>query len=217
MAGFACLVAASVLPTPYDVGIGFLVFMSFVARDRYVWIRYALTFAWMCSRVWPAWIYDPYAFVDLAHVALGGLFLSRLVQHMPRRVVEIAYAILVLFPNHTSPHVLISTTFLITGACLIVCDVQDVIPSSIWILCLRTPIACVLPLSYDVWMLRKKFEKPHVAVVSKSTEPVVVTTPRNVLRTARVPPAYYSRISIRNAQLFTHDLKEYAPIASEVV
>lgn len=236
---FGALTAASALPAPFDLALGFLVLIGLLATDRQTWSRHVAVFVWMLSRVWPAWIHDPYRVSDFLVFFLGGTMLVDQfrpfkAQVVVRRSLELVYTICVLMPVHGTPHVVLGATYAFTAG-VVWYTTEDrghpalLLKTCVWIVCLKTPALAVFPLAFDVWILRRHVSLPRTQLPAAAA-PTPAAAPKpppppavgRQIRSSRVPPEYYSRgqpssISRRTEGMLDPELNAYQPIVSDEV
>ncbi len=197
---FGALALAGAMPAPLDLAAGFFVLVGLLAWDRTSWSRHLAVFAWMCSRVWPNLIHDPYAAGDLFVMGAGGaLFgVKRATDVRLKRAVEVAYAVLVLLPYHGTPHPVVSAAFSVACVCAWRFDPDALLGDSVWILCLKSPAAACAPTLVCAWRAFPRRSAPAKAAavaVTTPTPPSTTTSSRPANLSARVPPEYYHRSS----------------------
>lgn len=229
LVAFGVLCVASGLGPPFDLAVGLFTLLGLVFMDKTTWGRPVAVFAWMCSRVWPEFVHDVYHVSDIPVLGLGIAFLGDRVRDLPlgvRRTLEITYVVLTFLPIHGPPPAVLGAAFCATCATqwwLATPDQQKapdiLLKSSVWILCLKTPVLAVIPVGMSVWSVRKRValpQRPEVVAPVKTSQPT-----RPPIRSARVPPQYYSRASIPAALHKTEDesteLSKYTPIESDEV
>lgn len=235
LAAFGTLCVASGLGAPFDLAVGLFVLLGLVFVDKTTWGRHVAVFAWMCSRIWPEFIHDSYHASDVPILLMGIAFLAAgdRVRDLPlgaRRALEITYVVSVLMPVHGPPHVILGAAFCATCVVqwLVVAPDRRLAPeglikSSVWILCLKTPVLAVVPVMIDVWHLRHHVSLPRRAETPSAPPLVASSQPsaRPPIRSARVPPQFYSRAPIHTVQRKPEDesseLNKYTPIESDEV
>lgn len=243
LAAFGTLSVASGLSAPFDLAVGLFVILGLVFMDKTTWGRHIAVFAWMCSRIWPEFIHDSYHVSDAPILLMGVAFLvlAERVRGLStgiRRSLEITYVVLALLPIHGPPHFVLGVAFCATCVTQwIVATAEQrqapegLIKSCVWILCLKTPALAVVPVFFDVWTLRKHVALPstkrgsEVAVQAPTPAPSSSSSSqpsRPPIRSARVPPQYYSRASTlptvqRKTEDESSELSKYTPIESDEV
>lgn len=203
------------MPAPWDLVGGLGVLMGLVALmlggGEAGWGRQIATFAWMCSRVWPSWIHDPYALTDAVVILVGGLAFGfglhrRVKPQVGVRAMEIVYVLFAMLPTHGKPHVALGAAFALTCACVWRARPEDrdapegLLRSTGWILCLKSPISCVVPVALDAWMLREILlakPSPPVLPITAAGTPVTTTTTEKPPR----PPAPLKRLTPEHIDL----------------
>jgi hypothetical protein len=185
---FAVLASAAALPGPFDLAVGLSVLLGSIAWDRTSWTRPTAAFAWMCSRVWPSVIHDPYNVTDVLVLAVGLYFslgahaYTDAAMHVGvRRGAEILYAVLVLMPIHGPPHLLVSLAYCVTCACVHVVSSAStdhtlvVMRNCLWILCIKSPFVFVFPIMNNAWLVRKYLMKPPTAPVGTAAAATTIS------------------------------------------